>query len=247
MELHVDLERLAPLCADLAALSGVRIRALGRDGTTLCEGGKGADCCEQLGEGCHRCELLSAGGDAPLRHCHAGLCGAMLPIRLGERAEAVAWLCAGPFLDAPRDELSRLTVLDASARSALVGLMAALADYIRLGQLIQPAGESDLRRLERFLDAHYMEKLSLGSVCAQLRIGRTRLCQLAKELSGGGTLLSMIAQRRIDAAKSLLIQTDQPISAIAEAVGISDYNYFSKIFRAAVGLSPSEFRKRARD
>ena len=91
-----------------------------------------------------------------------------------------------------------------------------------------------------------MEKLSLESISEQLHIGRTKLCSVAKELSGGYTLSYLIAQRRINAAKRLLLQSSLPISAIAEAVGISDYNYFSKVFRSVTGTTPSAFRKSVR-
>ncbi|MDE6898243.1 MAG: helix-turn-helix transcriptional regulator, partial [Lawsonibacter sp.] len=56
----------------------------------------------------------------------------------------------------------------------------------------------------------------------------------------------LIAQRRINAAKRLLLQSNMPISAVAEEVGISDYNYFSKVFRSMTGTTPSAFRKELR-
>jgi YesN/AraC family two-component response regulator len=88
-----------------------------------------------------------------------------------------------------------------------------------------------------------MEKLSLASISADLNIGRTKLCALARQLSGGSTLTHMIAQRRVNAAKLLLSRSDTPVSTVAEAVGISDYNYFSKVFRNLTGMTPSAFRK----
>ena len=91
-----------------------------------------------------------------------------------------------------------------------------------------------------------MEKLSLASVSAQLHIGRTKLCRLAKELSGGRTLTWLIARRRIEEAKALLIQSDLPIAAVAEAVGISDYNYFSRVFRSLTGTTPRNYREKGR-
>lgn len=225
-------------------------------------------------EGSRRCRACEALGEEAAQarrlHCHAGVCAAIQPVRTGLRAEPAARLCASRFLeaspspeqrweelrpaldwypgnqDALRSAFLQLPRLSPQAMAALEGMLAALADSIRLRELIQPSGESDLRRLERFLDQHYTERLTLASVSAQLHIGRTRLCALAKELSGGETLFTMITHRRISAAKALLVQTDRPISAIAEAVGISDYNYFSKIFRSEAGASPSEFRKRAR-
>ena len=43
--------------------------------------------------------------------------------------------------------------------------------------------------------------------------------------------------------RGLLTRSNLPISAVAEEVGISDYNYFTKVFRAAVGMTPRAFRK----
>ena len=67
-----------------------------------------------------------------------------------------------------------------------------------------------------------------------------------QELSGGQTLSHLIAQRRISAAKRLLAQSGLPISAVAEAVGISDYNYFSRVFRSLTGTTPRTFRENGR-
>jgi len=53
----------------------------------------------------------------------------------------------------------------------------------------------------------------------------------------------MIAERRVSAAKTLLMRSDAPISTVAESVGITDYNYFTKIFRSVTGTTPSAFRK----
>lgn len=125
-------------------------------------------------------------------------------------------------------------------------IMEALAYYIQLKGMIRSAEASDLQRLERYLDEHYMEKLSLEAISAQLHIGRTKLCALAKTLSGGETLTQMITHRRVEAAKRLLLTSNQPVSAVAEAVGISDYNYFSKLFRGVTGKTPRAFRKENR-
>lgn len=50
---------------------------------------------------------------------------------------------------------------------------------------------------------------------------------------------------RIELAKRLLIATDQPVSAIAEATGFANGNYFAKAFRRQTGISPSQFRTEA--
>ena len=125
-------------------------------------------------------------------------------------------------------------------------LLEALAAYIQLKGMIQATERTDAQRLELYLDQHYMEKLSLESVSRELGIGRTKLCRLARQISGGETLFQLIARRRIEEAKALLMRNDLPISAVAEAVGISDYNYFSRIFRTLTGMTPRDFRKKWR-
>ena len=199
--------------------------------------------------------------------CHAGVCEAVMP--LYDRSHPLAYLVFGCFLDespveeqweqartrldwypggpeALKDAFFQFRQYSAMELKAYSELLEALASYIQLKGMIQATEQTDLQKLERYLDEHYMEKLSLESISGELHIGRTKLCRLAKELSGGETLSHLIAQRRIGAAKALLLQNDLPISAVAEAVGISDYNYFSRVFRSVTGLTPRDFRKKWR-
>ena len=124
--------------------------------------------------------------------------------------------------------------------------MEALSAYIQLKGMILATEQSDAQKLALYLEEHYMDRLSLASISKHLHIGRTKLCALAKDLSGGHTLSYLIAQKRVNAAKRLLTQSNLPISVIAEQVGISDYNYFSKVFRSVTGTTPSAFRKALR-
>lgn len=205
-----------------------------------------------------------SGGGFQYYRCHLGICEAIMP--LYDKDEPLAWLVFGCYLDdSPVEEQWACTAalldwwqgdLEQLHRAflqfrrctkeelcAYAEILEALSAYIRLEGLISASELSDAQRLKRYLDEHYREKLSLASISAALHIGRTRLCALAKESSGGSTLSQLIAQRRIAAAKELLAQSNLPISAVAEEVGISDYNYFTKVFRAAVGMTPRAFRK----
>ncbi len=211
-----------------------------------------------------RCEKH---GDVIYYRCHAGICEAMIPIRSGK--QTLAYLAFGQYLDTtPMDKQwqNTLATLDwykgdkealhqqflhfrqykKEEVLAFADMLKAMASYIMKEGMIHSAARTELQLLESFLDQHYMEKLSLSSISNQLNIGRTKLCSLAKELSGGKTLTHLIAERRVEAAKTLLSQTNLPISEVAESVGINDYNYFSKIFRSFSGSTPSAYRKSKR-
>lgn len=49
---------------------------------------------------------------------------------------------------------------------------------------------------------------------------------------------------RIDRAKSLLVQSDLPISVIAERTGFGDDAYFCKMFRESTGATSRAFREK---
>ena len=47
---------------------------------------------------------------------------------------------------------------------------------------------------------------------------------------------------RLQRGLSLLAETSLPVAEIADRVGISQSNYFSRLVRRTVGMTPSEYR-----
>ncbi len=60
--------------------------------------------------------------------------------------------------------------------------------------------------------------------------------------SAGKSLNEFIMERRLFAAKEMLIGSDMTIAHIAEQAGFCDAFYFSKCFKKKEGLSPSDYR-----
>ncbi len=71
-----------------------------------------------------------------------------------------------------------------------------------------------------------------------------RLARLTKRLFGL-TPSQFITKTRIAAASRLLRETDRSISEIAGECGFYDHSAFTRAFRSAMGVPPSEFRDRA--
>ena len=57
------------------------------------------------------------------------------------------------------------------------------------------------------------------------------------------TLGQYIQYCRLEYAKKLLKNTEDTIAQISEQCGISDFNYFSRLFKRQYGVSPREYRK----
>jgi len=62
----------------------------------------------------------------------------------------------------------------------------------------------------------------------------------------GTTPHRFLMDHRLRRAAVLLSGTDRLVTTIAENLGFSEDNYFSKVFRRRFGVSPQEFRKRNR-
>lgn len=56
--------------------------------------------------------------------------------------------------------------------------------------------------------------------------------------------LEYVHTLRLEEAKQMLEAGDEPVEAIAEAVGYEDAAFFSRLFRRRVGLSPGRYRRR---
>ena len=68
--------------------------------------------------------------------------------------------------------------------------------------------------------------------------------RLSRELREMGTTLSKeITKLRADKASRDLVETDQPVAEIAEAVGFTDPTVFSRAFKNWTGQSPRDFRR----
>lgn len=59
----------------------------------------------------------------------------------------------------------------------------------------------------------------------------------------GETFVNHISEKRMQMGKKLLLETEFSVKEIASKIGYNDQNYFSKLFKAKFGVSPTDFRK----
>jgi len=124
---------------------------------------------------------------------------------------------------------------------------ASVAGYeimLELGDSIERSGKSVLlTKAVGLLEHHLSQKISLQKLAAALGSNPTSLHRAFHEKFGMSPINYFI-RLKIEAAKSLLLNTSLPIQAVAERTGYSNQLYFSAEFSKRVGLSPREFRKR---
>ena len=96
------------------------------------------------------------------------------------------------------------------------------------------------------ITADLASDLNLKTIAKTLNVNPSYLSSLFKK-EVGVTLTEYVTSKRIEHAVFLLNSTSMQISTIALYCGITDVQYFSKIFKKQIGKSPSEYRKMITD
>jgi LacI family transcriptional regulator len=79
-------------------------------------------------------------------------------------------------------------------------------------------------------------------VLSQVPVSRSVLQRRFRSLLGR-SIHGAIAGVRLRRARQLLLETDLPLSAIAERTGFSHVEYLCAAFRQAVGVPPGAYRR----
>ena len=98
-----------------------------------------------------------------------------------------------------------------------------------------------IRKVLTQIDSDLTANLSLRTQAEHLNINSSYLSTLFKKETGT-TLTEYVNRKRIEHAIFLLNTTNLKIQAIAQACGIPDVNYFTKIFKKQIGITPKDYR-----
>lgn len=105
-------------------------------------------------------------------------------------------------------------------------------------EIIPPSLVGVLEHLER----RHAEALSLSSLALRAGLPPVRFARLIKRIFRV-TPSQLITQTRLAAASRLLQETTQSVADIALACGFYDHSAFTRAFRLATGVTPTEFRR----
>lgn len=132
--------------------------------------------------------------------------------------------------------------------------------------LLKPVSEADLREmLQKFFDVedsapqptspfetalmvwvqqHYAEDVALEDAAESMGMSPFYFSRQVKAVTGK-TFLDFFTSYRIQKAKKRLVSTELSVSEVGHSVGYPDSNYFTKVFKRAVGCTPSAYRATA--
>lgn len=94
-----------------------------------------------------------------------------------------------------------------------------------------------------YIREHFMEKITAERIIRDVHVSRaSAFARFRKTM--GRSIGEEIERMRIGHAQSLLTTTDYKVEAVARLSGYLDTSAFCRVFRKAVGESPTEFRHR---
>jgi len=97
-------------------------------------------------------------------------------------------------------------------------------------------------KISAYISANLHMKWTLRQLCAEFGIGRTQINILFKEATGLG-IIEYANQLKIEQAKAYIREEIYNFTEIAEMLGYSGVHYFSRHFKKATGMTPSEYSK----
>lgn len=106
------------------------------------------------------------------------------------------------------------------------------------------AGGLSQRQLVQVLDYindYLDQEIKLTDLATLLGMSQFHFCHLFKQ-TVATTPYQYLLQQRIERAKQLLKQTDQPIAEIAFMCGFNSHSHLSKQFRHLTGMTPKAYR-----
>ena len=86
--------------------------------------------------------------------------------------------------------------------------------------------------------------LSLQKIAAEFDLSVSHFSR-AFRISTGLPPHQWLLQQRVKAAKQLMTVRDLPLSEIAISAGFANQSHFTRVFSAAVGVSPAAWRREA--
>jgi AraC-like DNA-binding protein len=151
-------------------------------------------------------------------------------------ARSFAALCQ--VLDRSAGEARSMSDLFAAYRRAALDLSEALE------RPVPARRDRGLRRALDFVHNHFAEPLRLDRVARMAGFAPNYFSQLFKA-NEKRTFADYLVGLRVERARQLLTGTNADVARVAERSGFRSAQYFSRVFRRRVGVTPREYRKRA--
>lgn len=97
-----------------------------------------------------------------------------------------------------------------------------------------------------YIHKHYQEKITIADIASYVGVSEKECIRSFKNMFHQ-TPMDYLIRYRIEQAKRLLAETEEPVTSIAFMTGFQSSAYFTKTFRKLQEMTPKEFRRVRRE
>ena len=98
-----------------------------------------------------------------------------------------------------------------------------------------------LQEIRQFIEGNFTRDIPIATLCKEFGFNRTKLQEGFNQLFDV-TVHTFISQMRMDKARALLRETDEPIKFIAMECGYKKLSSFTRVFTRWNNMSPTQYR-----
>lgn len=139
--------------------------------------------------------------------------------------------------------LEELERVPANMIDSYVNIMTVCARYLTLSNALPGAKPSITETAVAYINENIDKRITIKDLCTRVSCSKTTLIAAFKR-DFGKTITEVVNEEKLKEAQRLLAGEEKmSINDIAAATGFYDQSYFSKVFSAAFGMTPSAYRK----
>ena len=146
------------------------------------------------------------------------------------------------LLVAAYDEISRRAYLDTLDTMAKTVHLLACMLLILEDKAKETSYNPLTLKIMEYLHSNFSSKITLEDI-GRISFFSPNYCESVFKRETGRSVIDYLLEVRMTEAKKLLAEGSVSLSAVSDAVGFDDYNYFSRIFKKRTGYTPSEYRR----
>ncbi len=150
-------------------------------------------------------------------------------------------VCSGISKDILIQKYKNLTLLGEEAAQGFKLFESLCATHLIESNVFTLNEHAVIGKIESYIQNNIHHAMTLKEIAGHVYLNPTYLSSLYKSITGRN-LSSYIQEQRITAACFLIRTTDLPLSEVAEETGFRDGNYFTKVFKKEMLLTPSQYR-----
>lgn len=129
----------------------------------------------------------------------------------------------------------------AAVKAAILALMVRICRNYSVSESTEYGRSDVVKRAIAYIKSHYSEPLNVDMIAGKVNISKYYFCREFRRETGF-TVVGYINNLRCREAEKLLRAGKHTVSEVARACGFENLSYFTRTYKAIIGVSPSQTR-----